>query len=157
MAEFVAILEDSTDRISGFKACAAKLFPNAQIIVLDQSQQMIEWLKQHLTETLFISLDHDLPYRPLEDGTFLDFGNGMEVADYLSTLPPVCPIVVHSSNDTAAQDMVIALKESGWPCHRVYPCGGDLWISTAWAETVNALILNGWINPRRSEESDRSK
>jgi hypothetical protein len=63
----------------------------------------------------------------------------------LAAVPPTCPEIVHSSNDDAAQGMLFALKDSGWPCFRVFPCDGEAWIGAGWPERIRALIREGWI------------
>jgi NAD+-processing family protein with receiver domain len=152
--EFVAILEDEASRLKGFNASITKLLPQVEVVCFDESKPMIAWLKQNLGDTLLISLDHDLPLRPM-DGSLMDCGNGREVVEFMSTIPPTCPAIVHSSNNDAAQSMIIALNEAKWPCHRVFPYDGESWISTAWAEKVDMLIHNGWINrsARRTERA----
>jgi hypothetical protein len=95
-------------------------------------------------DVVLISLDHDLPVRS-RNGARIDCGNGRQVADYLASLPPTCPVIVHSSNDSCATGMFFALKDAGWPCRRVYPCEGYTWIGGAWAEEVRLYVRNGWI------------
>ena len=105
---------------------------------------MIAWLPDHLGDIILISLDHDLP---LHDALDLspDCGTGRQVADYLATLPPTCPVIVHSSNHYYAPGMYFALKDSGWPCARVYPSDDIAWIGSSWLELVRAYIRAGWI------------
>lgn len=127
------------------KACLAGIFPCAQIVFRDDARAMINWLAQHLGEVILISLDHDLPLRTV-DGKSVDCGTGRQVADYLASLPPLCPVIVHSSNDQCAAGMFIALKDAGWPCSRVYPCDDLTWIASAWADRVRQYLREGWID-----------
>jgi NAD+-processing family protein with receiver domain len=72
-------------------------------------------LGAHLAEVAPISLDHDLPL-PIElDGRRSDPGTGRMVADYLAYQPPVCPVIVHSSNDHFAPGMLMVLLERNGP------------------------------------------
>jgi hypothetical protein len=146
--EYVAILEDNADRIVAMRLCVAEALPGFEVIFFDKLQEMIAWLGQHLGEVLLISLDHDLPLRN-EEGKSIDCGTGREVADYLVSLPPTCPVIVHSSNDACAAGMFFALKDAGWPCSRVYPCDDTAWIGDAWSDQVRRYIHEGWIACKR--------
>lgn len=59
--------------------------------------------------------------------------------------PPVCPVIVHSSNDHFAPGMLQVLLEKEWPCRRVYPFDEHRWIRASWAAEVRELIASGWI------------
>ena len=131
------------------RTCLAEILP-VEAIFFEKSREMIAWLGQHLGEVVFISLDHDLPLRDA-DGRSIDCGTGREVADYLASMPPTCPVIVHSSNDVCAAGMFFALKDAGWPCSRVYPCNDTAWIGAAWAEQVRRYIHDGWILSEKQE------
>ena len=142
--EFVAILEDDTRRVTAMQACLARLLPAAQQVFFDEAGAMISWLGQNLGQVVLISLDHDLPLRD-ESGQTIDCGTGRDVVDYLATVPPTCPVIVHSSNIDRAPGMFFALKASGWPCIRVCPCDDLTWISAGWQDAVNRFASDGWI------------
>ena len=144
MASVIAILEDDFGRIDEMRACLADVLPGAECTFFDRADEMIEWLGQHLSEVLLISLDHDLPLRgPV--GQSIDYGTGRQVADYLTSIrPPKCPVIVHSSNEPCAQGMFFALKEAGWPCSRVVPYDDRAWIAASWAEDVRRYLGDGW-------------
>lgn len=145
MSGVIAILEDDAGRIDAMKTCLAGIFPGAKIVFHDDAQSMIDWLGQDLGEVILISLDHDLPIRTV-DGKSVDCGTGRQVTDYLATLPPTCPMIVHSSNEPCAAGMFFTLKDAGWPCSRVYPCDDISWIASAWADRVQQYLREGWID-----------
>lgn len=144
MADIVAILEDDGNRISAMQACLAKIIPSIQITFFENAHEMIAWLHNHLSEAVLISLDHDLPLR-VDEGKTIDYGTGRQVADYLASMPPTCPVIVHSSNDVCAQGMYFELTHAGWHCRRIYPRDGEAWIPNAWAEQVRQFIADRWI------------
>ena len=127
------------------KAWLAGTFPDVKIVIHGDADAMIDWLGQHLGEVTLISLDHDLPVRSI-DGKSVDCGTGRQVADYLASVPPTCPVIIHSSNDPCAAGMFFALKDAGWPCSRVYPCDDLAWIASAWADRVQQYLREGWID-----------
>ena len=141
MPRLIAILEDNVARIAAMRACLTQVLPDAQTEFFDDAQQMIAWLGEHLAEVDLLSLDHDLPVR-LQNGNTIDCGTGRQVADYLASLPPTCPVIIHSSNDACAAGMFFALQDAGWPCSRVYPCDGEAWIADAWTEQVRRFLLD---------------
>ncbi len=135
----MAILEDNEDRIAGMRDCLARLTPNLKVIFFENAAEMIDWLGGCLGSVVLLSLDHDLPARN-RDGRSIDCGTGRQVVDYLATLPPTCPVIVHSSNEHCAAGMFFALLDSGWPCVRVYPCDDTAWIAGAWAQEVKRCL-----------------
>lgn len=144
MAALLAILEDDEARSAEMRDCLADLLPGAQVVFFDASDAMIQWLRKHLADVVLISLDHDLPLRE-RDGTLVDCGTGRHVVDFLASLGPTCPVIVHSSNDSCAAGMVFALREAGWPQCRVHPADDLAWVRLDWAERVRRYIQEGWI------------
>jgi hypothetical protein len=148
MTAFVAILEDCPERVAEMRACLAELLPNHSPAFFDDAGEMLAWLAEHLPEVALISLDHDLRLPTDADDRRCDPGTGRMVADYLAGQPPVCPVIVHSSNDHFAPGMLQVLLEMEWPCRRVYPFDEHRWVRAAWAAEVRRLIAAGWIrNP----------
>jgi hypothetical protein len=115
------------------RAVAAESLPATELVIFEDAGKMIAWLRANLAKVDLISLDHDLPLRCAAGNRAADCGTGREVADYLSGLPPTCPVIVHSSNDPAASGMYFALTKAGWTCVRVYPSHDTEWITGAWA------------------------
>jgi len=153
MPERVAILEDDPNRITAMQTCLAEVLPGVDVVVFEDAQEMIAWLGQNLGDVTLISLDHDLPLRDRE-GKSIDCGTGRQVADYLASVPPTCPVIVHSSNNFFAPGMFFALGDAGWPCSRVYPCDDTAWVANAWAEQVRQYLRNGWITVGRTIEEN---
>src|SRR5687767_6885449 len=108
--------------------------------LLRQPHDMVTWLGEHIADVVLISLDHDLPVHAVRDGVAIDCGDGRIVADHLATLPPTCPVIVHSSNDTCAFGMVRVLRDAEWPLRRVYPHDDNAWVKPAWSDEVRALL-----------------
>lgn len=97
---------------------------------------MLTWLPGHLQACVLISLDHDLESTDPD----LNPGSGREVADWLATQEPVCPVIVHSTNVPAAAGMLRVLEEAGWTTRRVLPYDDLLWINELWRDTVRELL-----------------
>jgi hypothetical protein len=146
MSICVAILEDSSDRVEAMRRSLAEFLPGMECVVFEHSQRMIDWLGHHLGEVVLISLDHDLPLWTAS-GQAMDCGTGREVADYLASLAPTCPVIVHSSNDDCAAGMFFELERAGWPCRRVYPRDDVAWVGEAWSDEVRRFVRDGWIKP----------
>ena len=74
-----------------------------------------------------------------DNGEMRDPGTGRDVADFLAQRAPVCPVIIHTSNQMARAGMELALKDSGWNVTRVFPSADLDWIRTEWMREVNAL------------------
>ena len=144
MAGIVAILEDSAGRIAEMRACLTEALPGCGSIFFDNAFEMMAWLKEHMGEVALISLDHDLPLTDAQ-GKLIDCGDGRMVADFLATLPPTCPVIVHSSNAWCAPGMYFALEGNGWPTARVVPYEDDRWVREAWKPLLVKWVAEGWI------------
>ena len=119
--------------------------PGRQPVFFEDARLMIDWLRSNLGNVMLMSLDHDLPVRKDDRGTTIDCGTGRDVADYLATMPPTCPIVVHSSNTAGATGMMHALRSAGWPCVRVPPEAEIAWVARYWADQIKGLEERGWL------------
>jgi hypothetical protein len=126
------MLEDDTERLDRFEAVARRL--DFEIVVWADANRMIAELPQHLASAALISLDHDL--LPLRD---IDPGDGLDVAKYLATLAPACPVIVHTSNGRRGDAMEGELELAGWTYHRVAPLGDD-WIGVDWHRLVQRTL-----------------
>ena len=142
MAMTIAILEDNEERTAAMLDCLRDKFRQYEARVLATSQEMIQFLQGSLSNTILISLDHDLELKPDGAGGMIDGGTGREVADFLATRAAVCPVVIHTTNSNAAVGMDAVLQESGWITYRVVPFDDTAWIATDWLKTVRRAILN---------------
>jgi hypothetical protein len=118
----VAILEDNLDRQAAMQALLTAHFPTHEHSFCNEAEPFIGWLRLHLAETLFISLDHDLELKPTGDGRWYDPGTGRMVAEYLATCAPVCPIIIHSTKRNAVRhgDAVARKWLECRNCHSVW-------------------------------------
>ena len=81
-------------------------------------------------------LDHDLER---QTGDTEDPGDGIDGARFLAIRPPVCPVIVHSSNGQRSEWMIGEFKLGGWPFRRVAPIGDD-WIEAYWIIVVRKCL-----------------
>jgi len=128
----VLMLEDDDERLARFWAVAERL--GVEIIDWPDAREMIAELSEHLASVALISLDHDL--MPIHD---IEPGDGLDVAKYLATLPPACPVVIHTSNRLRGDMMEGELDLAGWKSRRVAPIGDD-WIEVDWSRVVKRLL-----------------
>jgi hypothetical protein len=97
---------------------------------------MIAELADYLQQAAIISLDHDLLRAPDD---IEDPGTGVDVANLLGELIPICPVIIHTSNADRRNWMVGALSLAGWQVDCVYPSGDD-WIAKQWAPLVRERL-----------------
>jgi hypothetical protein len=141
MTRTIAILEDNGPRVAEMRAWLAETLSDCEAVFFDNANEIIAWLSEHLGRASLISLDHDLLLRTA-DGRWVDGGTGREVVAFLVGSAPACPVLVHSSNEVAAQGMLGALRKNKWKCAQVRPYEDVAWIRQAWAEAV-ARLLDG--------------
>jgi hypothetical protein len=137
----IAILEDNLERQEFMRACIADRFYMYDSRFYDDASTMIDFLKEHLADCLVIALDHDLELKPGSDGRCIDSGTGRDVADYLATQHPVCPVIIHSTNANAVVGMKVVLKDAGWKTRRVIPSEGTDWIRNDWFPALRRAIV----------------
>jgi CheY-like chemotaxis protein len=154
MASKIVILEDNDDRRAVMRACLADRFYTFDAHFFDDAAETIRFLDEHLAETLVISLDHDLELKPGPDGRSVDPGTGREVAEFLITKAPACPVVIATTNSAAASSMVAVLRRAGWKTRRVIPFDDMRWIETDWFFAVRRAVVGpvGSSPPTRSHK-----
>ncbi|MCA9067584.1 MAG: hypothetical protein KDA84_01590 [Planctomycetaceae bacterium] len=137
----IVILEDNDDRQSIMRECLSSLVADQPIHFFKTALDTIDWFTGHLSETRFIALDHDLemlegdhPHKLIDPGT------GRDVADFLATQQPVCPVIIHTTNFPAGVGMETTLKEARWKTKRIVPYGDLEWIPELWFPTVKILL-----------------
>lgn len=139
----VAILEDDIDRQRAMAECFHDRFPQYPIRYFATAAEMIWYLRRYRSELIAIALDHDLELIPVTDQENLDSGTGRNVADFLATVSPTCPVVIHTTNDHAGFAMGETLRQAGWPVSRVVPYGDMEWISEVWFRAMrDAIVAN---------------
>jgi predicted protein tyrosine phosphatase len=97
---------------------------------------MIAEMPALLPSARLISLDHDLDP---EGPAAADPGTGWDVVKVLAALPPVCPVILHTSNRERATWMQGELDLGRWRHHRVAPLGDD-WIERDWRRVARRLL-----------------
>jgi hypothetical protein len=137
----IVILEDNVERQGEMRHCLADRFGQFDTLFFAVSSEMNAYLDAHLSETLAISLDHDLDLLPGANGTWIDPGTGREVADFLAGRAPVCPIIIHTTNVPAAAGMEFALQEASWVTERVVPHDDLEWIAADWFPALRRAIV----------------
>ena len=141
MAKKIVILEDNADRRAAMQRCLQDRFYQFDMVFFDAAKPMQDYCENHLDETLVIGLDHDLEMQPDSFGRCCDLGTGREVANYLAGKKPVCPIVIHTSNASAAIGMEIVLQDARWETLRVLPADDLEWIPTQRFRTIRRAIV----------------
>ena len=131
-APVILMLEDDLDRLARFWAVADRF--GIEIIDWADARKMIAELPAHLASADLISLDHDLA--PIHD---IEPGDGLDVAKYLATLPPACPVIIHTSNGIRGDAMAGELELAGWRHYLVAPLGDD-WIEADWHRVVKRAL-----------------
>jgi hypothetical protein len=132
----ILILEDDRERIERFTAALRDIVPSIPLIVWRSASRMIREVEPFLPAARLISLDHDL--EPGE-GETEDPGEGIDVARFLAARPPVCPVIIHSSNGSRSDWMIGEFELGGWKYKRVAPIGDD-WIESYWRAVVSKLL-----------------
>ena len=90
-----------------------------------------------LNDASVISLDHDL-YRLEPDDP--EPGTGRDVANYLATLRPECPVIIHSTNTDAAWGMYNELTYANWQVELIHHLDEPRWIQERWIKLIWTLI-----------------
>jgi hypothetical protein len=141
MAKKIVILEDNAARRGAMQRCLQDRFYQFDAVFFDAAGPMQDYCARHLDETILIGLDHDLEMQPASHGRCLDMGTGREVAEFLATRKPTCPVVIHSSNAPAVLGMETVLQGAHWETHVVLPLDDLDWIPTLWFRTVRRAIV----------------
>jgi hypothetical protein len=138
MRRTIAVLEDNLDRIAAMGDCLEDKFPFFERRFFRTAPDAIAWLTDNHSKLTCLSLDHDLEPATSQDG---DPGTGRVVADFLATLAPRCPVIIHTTNRLAADGMEFVLLDSGWPVERIMPYEDCRWIAEAWLPLVRQVIV----------------
>ncbi len=131
----LVMLEDDHERVERFTATLKAVDPSMALMVWRSARRMIREVETFLPAARLISLDHDL--EPGE-GETEDRGDGIDVAKFLAARPPVCPVIIHSSNSSRSDWMIGEFELGAWRYKRVAPIGDD-WIESYWRAVVAQL------------------
>jgi CheY-like chemotaxis protein len=137
--KMILLLEDNAERVTAFRGAVRALGEDFQIRVWHDAKTMIAECEDYLEQATLISLDHDLQCQP---GETHDPGTGLEVASFLAAYPPICPVIIHSSNADRAWSMHNELRFANWQVERIGPIGED-WIQKLWLPRAREL-LGSW-------------
>ncbi len=125
------MLEDDLDRIARFTTVLHQDSSEHKLTYRRTAPSFIELylsLTRNEERPDLICLDHDLFTDHVNDP---DPGDGRDVAVFLSDCEPICPVLIHSTNASAADSMLYNLLEAGWIADRIVPLGTD-WIEAYW-------------------------
>jgi len=136
MPDMFLILEDNAERVQRFTAVLRGIERSVGLRCWRDAWRMIGEVSPLLPKARIISLDHDLDP---EEGSVTDPGTGLDVARYLATLSPRCPVIIHTSNSDGATRMMGEFELGGWECHRILPLGED-WIELDWHRLAQRLL-----------------
>jgi hypothetical protein len=135
--DHIVILEDNQGRRDQMRARLAHSLPPCPVTFFPTAPEMLASLPQLLAVSRLISLDNDLEKAVNSDP---DPGEGRDVARYLVTQTPVCPVIIHSTNAHAAIAMEFELADAGWRVERVTPYGDLAWVDREWFWAVRAAL-----------------
>lgn len=141
----IVILEDNADRCRVMRDCINDRFPQYPVLCFRSASAMTEYLERSLDRVIAISLDHDLEPETL-DSDEADPGTGRDVANFLATRPPTCPIVIHTTNTFGALGMKDVLEQAGWQTYPVSPFDDTAWIAQVWFPTMRRAIVEAVVS-----------
>jgi hypothetical protein len=134
------VLEDNSDRIGVMRAEVDARLPDLGFVHFADVSSFIAWADANLLHVALISLDHDLEMIAEPNGTLRDPGDGRQVAAWLASQRPSCPVIIHTTNSTAAESMRLTLEDGGWSARRAVPGPELTWITRDWLAAVRAAL-----------------
>ncbi len=141
MKKYITILEDEIERIAVMKELLSTDFSDYEVVFFNNTIEMLDWLKVNLDKIVLICLDHDLGSDRIIKGEMTDPGTGRDIADYLETQKPICPVIIHTTNSFGRDAMRFALQDAGWGTTVVLPSAEISWIQTSWFKAVQENLL----------------
>jgi len=138
------VLEDDRDRRVAMLGRVAERFPFVRVDFYETASEIIAAFEaDSLADVALIALDHDLEFVRGLGGNLVDPGDGRDVANWLAEHgEPSCPVVVHTTNTQAGDQMMATLGEAGWGATRVVPHGDLAWIDSDWFPAVRNAIVD---------------
>ena len=131
----ILILEDNADRIRGFEAAVTTVGHGLFVRLWCDAPTMISECEACFKDACLISLDHD---SIAQSGVPRDPGTGLEVAEFLARRKPICPVILHTSNNEGRWSMHNELRFAGWNVEIVGPLEPD-WIHRSWMPRARSL------------------
>ncbi len=131
----ILILEDDEDRLAGFQNAVASLGCDFGVRIWHDAPTMIAECPSYFAKASLISLDHDLE----SIAGAPDPGTGLDVTKFLALHPPLCPVILHTSNFDGRLAMQNRLRAGGWTVATVPPREAD-WIQESWLPIARRLI-----------------
>lgn len=132
----ILMLEDDRDRITRFQGILERNHTSVKIQVSRTAPEFIARYPALDFDCDLIALDHDLFPDSEQDP---DPGDGRDVAAFLARQAPICPVLIHSTNASAADSMLFTLQEANWTVDRIAPLGED-WIEAYWYPVAMEMI-----------------
>jgi ADP-ribosylglycohydrolase len=148
----IIVLEDNPDRLRDFEFAVTQLGSSYRLRSWRDANRMMAECHDALADAALISLDHDLNK---ENNDSPDPGDGVEVAAFLSRLPAICPVILHTSNGERVWSMHNEFRFGGWECERVMPLEAD-WIRRSWLPVARTLLEKSATGEKRYYQPERS-
>ena len=124
----IIVLEDDSRRSNEMRRVVAATPPSVDVRFFDSAHELRAWLSANIGCVRAASLDCDLDTTSARDSA--DAGSGADIADYLATLPPQFPVLIHSSNAMRAPAMHMTLAFAGWTSVSLSPyTDADSWLA----------------------------
>ena len=108
----IIVLEDDSRRSNEMRRVIALNPLSVDVQFFDNAHKLRVWLTANIASVRAASLDYDLDTTSVRESA--DAGSGSDIADFLATLPPQFPILIHSSNAMRAPAMHMTLVLAGW-------------------------------------------
>jgi hypothetical protein len=108
--KYLLVLEDSLPRLRAIQDIAKRRA--LQVIHWSDVHTMRKEAPTYFRDTALLSLDYDLSgSRYCEIG---DPGTGQDIVEFLLTLTPFCPVILHTSLEGKGKLLAILLRNAGW-------------------------------------------
>lgn len=140
----IVVLESNHRRRHAMSDYLMDRFPQYDMEFFESAPIMIQSMKESgLDDLILIALDHDLIIDPDRHQATTDLGDGVDIAAWLSQKSPVCPVIVHTTNQTGGDRMVEMLQAGRWQVERIVPYSDLDWINERWSKLARDLIVHG--------------
>jgi CheY-like chemotaxis protein len=158
----IFILEDNAERRTAMLEHIADSVPMFGVSFYETSDSIIKALKSvDPQDVALISLDNDLD--PIVvNGQLVDAGDGVAVARFLvnrtsdefgdTECKP--PVIIHTTNEQAADAMQDLFTTARWQFDRVIPYGAESWIGEVWIQKVRSMIIRN-VSDRKTIAASR--